>query len=443
MKKLLFFTIILIILSSTFSCISTNSKETCNLFRIQEDGLYGFIDSLGNVKIRPQYRFCSSFSKDGYATIFTDIKFENNIFSLKYGYINKNNELVVDTTNFIEIDTNNKEPFWQFRHNFQDLANAYSQKRLDFTSRSITELELNDNRFLFQDSKSKLFGYKNKKNDIVIKPLYEYGMAFNPRKAVTFVAKLNIDPSELKNALNTFSLIDSTGNIIAKNRWNDISEFNSQGKTWGKTILYNKGELSIDWEYFDTKGNTLIGPIPSLSESDFIYNNYISDFTLYLYQCNLGFGTKYTYINKDGNFATDYNHDGELNFWSLYDDKQETFDDATPFSEGYAGVKVYSTDGEPAWMFMNKEFKQVSEAYDSVSIFSEGLAPVKELTPLGIGKWGYIDKTFNLAIPYRFSSISIFHNGLAYAVIKGNGYDREGYINHCGNFVWETRRKHP
>lgn len=39
-------------------------KNENRLYRIQENGLYGFIDSIGNVVIEPQYKYVSPFTKD-------------------------------------------------------------------------------------------------------------------------------------------------------------------------------------------------------------------------------------------------------------------------------------------------------------------------------------------------------------------------------------------
>ena len=56
-----------IILVCLYSC---NNSQT--LYRIQEKGLFGFIDSVGNVVIEPQYKYVGEF-KSGYACVINDI----------------------------------------------------------------------------------------------------------------------------------------------------------------------------------------------------------------------------------------------------------------------------------------------------------------------------------------------------------------------------------
>lgn len=68
MKTKIFICAILILLIC--SC-HNNSK----LWRIQDNGLYGFVDSLGNEIIKPQYKYVGNF-RAGYACVITDAKLE-------------------------------------------------------------------------------------------------------------------------------------------------------------------------------------------------------------------------------------------------------------------------------------------------------------------------------------------------------------------------------
>ena len=54
-----------------FTFCSCNRSER-SLFRIMEDGLYGFVDSTGSVVITPQYKYVSRFNRYGYAAVITD-----------------------------------------------------------------------------------------------------------------------------------------------------------------------------------------------------------------------------------------------------------------------------------------------------------------------------------------------------------------------------------
>jgi hypothetical protein len=68
--------------------------------------------------------------------------------------------------------------------------------------------------------------------------------------------------------------------------------------------------------------------------------------------------------------------------------------------------------------------------YDGGLSFSEGLAPVEK-----DDKWGYIDRDGKLVIPFKSDTAGLFGNSLA-AVKVGN---RSGFINTAGEFVFELR----
>mgnify|MGYP000456301726 FL=1 len=92
------------------------------------------------------------------------------------------------------------------------------------------------------------------------------------------------------------------------------------------------------------------------------------------------------------------------------------FDDALPFADGLAAVKVGSK-----WGFIDKSGKQViSPQFDDPWYFADGLAPVK------VGsKWGFIDKSGKQVISPQFEDARGFDDGLAAVEINGKwGYIR-------------------
>ena len=60
---------LLLVALTLLSCDNNESR----LYRIQANGLFGFIDSIGNVIIEPQYKYVGPFSKDGYACVISNI----------------------------------------------------------------------------------------------------------------------------------------------------------------------------------------------------------------------------------------------------------------------------------------------------------------------------------------------------------------------------------
>lgn len=124
-----------------------NSK----LWRIQDNGLYGFVDSLGNEIIKPQYKYVGNF-RAGYACVITDAKLEikdlglrkDTLLKVKYGYIDAYNNLVIDTTNVAILTV---EPY------MYDFPKRFANKQIGFREIALPELDLVDDRFLFQDGK--------------------------------------------------------------------------------------------------------------------------------------------------------------------------------------------------------------------------------------------------------------------------------------------------
>jgi hypothetical protein len=421
---------------------SSNDKR---LYRIQENGKYGFIDSLGNVVITPQYKYVSDFTKDGYALIISSMNSVNDNISIKYGYINKKNKLVIDTTNVYSIS---KKAFLLYHNLDADkLIKAYNKGELSFTASFLNELLLINDRFVYQDHQSCLgykFGYKNSNNEIVIPANYSYCRAFI--EDVAFVKEaLKYDTQRDKDYLtpfiNSYSLIDKNGNYISERAFVWTQDFNG-GKTWVKKAVLRKeenGEIdtSTDFLQIDKTGKTILGPIPTSPKSA-IFNSRDNDLYLYLIDYFDSKYVAYTYINNDGNLATTNSTPDYISFDSI-------FVDATMFSQGYAAIRVFENNENktPRWIFIDKKFNFPNEVfYDSVIYFSNDLCPVMKASELkGFGKWGFVDTSFKIAIDYKFDEVSVFRGALAYAKISGTVVDREGYINQKGEFIWSTERK--
>ena len=106
----------LLLLISIFlvSCVEYDNT----LFRIQQNGLYGFINNKGEIVIEPQYKYVGGFSKEGLACVINQLKIEINNESYKkdsciivnYSYINKKNQRVKDGDTM--IITPNLLSFW-------------------------------------------------------------------------------------------------------------------------------------------------------------------------------------------------------------------------------------------------------------------------------------------------------------------------------------------
>lgn len=453
---------LLFVVLTLLSCNNNDSR----LYRVQVNGLYGFIDSIGNVIIDPQYKYVGAFSKDGYACVISHINIEKEAspFSkldipevsenmdscvyIKYGYINKKNELVVDTTNLLRI------PFYSINDwggpNLIEFAHKYIANNLDFRENALNELILNDGLFVFQDRDSKLFGYKDIEGNIRIEPKYEYCRMFSNGVAVVKYKKDQekndkISDSSITELLNSTGVIDVNGNMVVTD-YAKINDYNKDGLTWALSASFSldDNEFNRDWVQIDKQGDIKKGPISNIAH---IYNN--QEYPII--EIDMGsMGIYYSFLDENGDFLTDFNDDKVLSLNFDGSKRSELFKDVTRFSSGLAGTIGYNSEGEPAWLFCDRNLEPVSEPYDSLLPFSEGLAAVKQLThldklPSHMGKWGFIsmdaDSILSLSIPYSFSECGSFTGGLAYFMNTGATFDIEGYINKQGKIIWKTKRK--
>ena len=390
-------------------CCMMSCTPTFNgtLYRIQKDGLYGFIDSVGNVVIEPQYKYVSPFS-DGIALVVHDVKKDADGFVVKYYYIDKQNKLAIDMAEAKDFERN--EFFGQANRYFtwpgyltkpselSSWAMKFNNASLAFQDLIFDGLSSRDGMVLFQDEKTGCWGYKNTQGQIKLLPIYSSAGQFCEGRTV------------VKDGHPFFRIIDVEGNskFMCENTLNFDYTYKC-GFAWASHLLDG-------WFVLDKEG-TITASLPvktfTLRTYPFSDNGYALVYFRLIRRC--------TYINANGDWVTDFNGDGDLS-------DGETFGNATSFSEGCASVLL--RDG---WGFIDKNFDVLSEIrYDSTGVFHEGYVKVMNES----GRWGYVDKNFNQVIPSRYSECGDFHKGMAY-FRDGN---LEGYINKSGKIVWSAIR---
>lgn len=420
----IFLLVIVVILSSC----SHNDEP---LYRIQKNGLYGFIDSTGNVVIEPQYKYVGYFNDDGYATVITQVNYEfkkiksafntdvDTLLVFKYGFIDKNNSLIVDTIHTIKL-TKLQATAWGFFDTNRMVKNFSSNTNF-LTSIYDYRIKLRAGLFVVQDPKTLLMGYMNIKGDTVIPAKYECVHPF-----YNGVARIRIK-NEGFNVLKTINaemLIDSLGKLKGADRYALIRDF-TNSHTWASKIVENEDKFESFWYLLDTNGKVCSD---SLWGDNIVIFNSPSDW--YVYQFNFFGKNLYSFINKDGKFATDKNHD---NIIALGD---ETFTDVTYMEDHVVGIKVLYND-TPAWAFADDNFEFKSQPFDSLCQFTENMAAVKEFTKSKIdSKWGFVDRNYKEVIPYKYDKVEPFYKGLAYF----KAANIEGYINKRGDIVWSTEQ---
>jgi len=164
--------------------------------------------------------------------------------------------------------------------------------------------------------------------------------------------------------------------------------------------------LSWNWLIINKDGKIIGNPLSGISNAPYGYSDGFCVVEQKFFKFSLG----YRFMDKFGNFSTEYN-----------------IPDVTRFSNGFAGILLDST-----WVYIDKKLNIVSKPYEMVMPFQNGLAPVKEN-----GKWGYIDTTFNTVINNKFDSCGLFMGELAMFQMKSVSLIIDGYINRKGDVVWQ------
>jgi len=122
----------------------------------------------------------------------------------------------------------------------------------------------------------------------------------------------------------------------------------------------------------------------------------------------------------------------------------EKTNNAHPFSEGLALFSIYLPGEDVPYKigFISTTGHVMIPADDRAAWdFSEGLAPASFNAKVGFrpshheyhkdDKWGYIDATGKIRIPFQFTQVGKFSNGLAAVMLDG----KWGYINKAGEMV--------
>lgn len=200
-------TIFIIISVSFFLGLISCSNTPDKLLRIQENGLYGFVDTLGNVKIEPQYKYCGDFSKDGYALIISKAQILNDTLEIKYGFIDTNNKLVVDTIHDLKIAIPELGSLWKM-YDAETFVNKYNSSGLGFMDSYFATLRVSQGLYQYINSNN-LIGYKNLKGEIAISAKYKYAGPFVENVAIVSEG-ITLDPNKsMSDNLNTFSIINN------------------------------------------------------------------------------------------------------------------------------------------------------------------------------------------------------------------------------------------
>lgn len=445
----------IIITFAIISIASCNEKKQFDgyLYPIRENGLYGYIDSVGNRIIEPEFLWASTFH-NGLAmavvdTIYCEVPDSMayevgerdtviNMYRMyvKYGYIDKTGIFLIKPTFVCYISMPQK---------------GYQVKDLKECSNALNSHVFRNNRALYSDTTTWKNGYIDKKGKVVIPPKYYYSDPFFNGKAIVMLPKgeqllLNdwiITQGKLRSAY-----IDTTGNAITDFKYEKLTRFNGRcGIGSYKEIVRNTSGINDGF----TEHNYIIDE-NGAEIKDLSFWNQFYGFSkdgiglarqVMRLQVSDGMSDSYSYVDEKGNYLEPLKGLSKFQLDSisrcediiqvLPEDAEISY--ATHFNEGFAGI---SPDGEH-WFVIDKYLLIHGYGEESVfekfKVFNNGLAAVKKN-----GKWGYINKQIKEQIPCKYDSC-----GLAYPFLEEVfEYDIQGkikkvaYINRQDSLVWES-----
>ena len=444
-----------LILLVIIAIISCNEKKRFDgyLYPIRENGLYGFIDSVGNKIIEPEFLWISTFH-NGLAMAVVDTIYRVvpdsmayevgerdtilNVYRMyaKYGYIDRSGEFVI-------------EPKFTSYVNMPNIG--FVVKDMDNCSNALYRHSFRNKRAMFYDTTTWKNGYIDTKGDIVIKPKYYYSEPFSQGKAVVrdnvgerlYLKEWCVTASKLRCAY-----IDTIGNAITDFKFEKLSTFNGRCgigsyKEVFKTSSDDNGSFTEHNYIIDKEGN--LGKDLGFWDEFYGFSRDGISVTRQVMRLQVydGMQESYSFIDEKGNYLKPLKglSDYQLDSLGRCDDIMQVLPedadivDATYFSNGFAGI---SPDGEH-WFVIDKHLLihgyGKESIFDGFRAFNNGLAAVKKN-----GKWGFINRKIKEQIPCKYDSCGAVYPYLEEVFeynIQGD-IKKKAYINRNDSLVWES-----
>ena len=450
--------LIVIAILSIASC--DKKKFDGYLYPIRENGLYGYIDSIGNRIIEPQFLWVSTFH-NGLAMAVVDtiyrivpdsmayevgerdtILYKYRMFA-KYGYINKSGEFVIKPRFISYVNMNE---IGEVTNDMDDCSNALYRH------------SFRNGRAMFSDTTTWKDGYIDIKGNVAIEAKYYYCEPFSEGLAIVrdavaepiYTNKACITPSKLRCAY-----LDTLGNAVTDFKYESLTRF-CAGRGIGNYKKINKETLDIEdttivYETYSIPRFLINKDGKEIKELNFNYDYYAfsedgisvsSDgffFRSFLGKENIS----YYFVDINGDFLKPLKGLSKYQLDSLgkCDDilqvlpEDAKISDATYFNDGLAGI----SPDKKHWFIIDKHLLihgyGEESVYEGFGGFSNGLAAVKRN-----GKWGFINRKIKELIPCKYDSCGIVYPYLE-EIFE---YDIQGkikkvaYINRKDSLVWES-----
>ena len=453
---------LLVIAYSILMIVSCNEKKQFDgfLYPIRENGLYGYIDSVGNRIIEPEFLWVSTFH-NGLAMAVVDTIYHVvpdsmayevgerdaiiNVYRMyaKYGYIDKSGDFVI-------------EPRFISYVNMNEIGDVTND--MDDCSNALYRNSFRNKRAMFYDTLTWKNGYIDTKGYIVIPPKFYYSEPFSEGLAIVrdavaeplYTNKACITPSKLRCAY-----LDTLGNAVTEFKYESLTRFGS-GRGIGsykkiKRENVDIADTTIVWETYSIPRFLINRDGKVIKELNFNYDYYgfsrggisVASDGFFMRSFIGKENISYYYIDIKGNFLEPLKglSEYQLDSLSRCDDIMQVLPDnaniaaATYFNEGFAGI----SPDKKHWFVLDKYL--LIHGYGDESIFegfrafNNGLAAVKKN-----GKWGFINRKIKEQIPCKYDSCGIVYPYLEEVFeydIQGE-VKKKAYISRNDSLVWES-----
>ncbi len=456
MKKLrLYINRLFLIVCTVLTIVSCDEKKQFEgyLYPIRENGLYGYIDSVGIRIIEPEFLWVSTFH-NGLAMAVVDTIYRVvpdsmayevgerdtiiNAYRMyaKYGYIDKSGDFVI-------------EPKFISYVNMNEIGDvAYD---MDDCSNALFRHSFRNGRAMYCDTTTWKDGYIDIKGNVVIEPNFIYSKPFSHGRAVVkeLIAEpviyddLCLNPSKLR-----CSYIDTLGNRTTQNKYESLTRFNGRRGIGSFTEIFkdsagNKQGYTVHNDIVDGDGNL----IKDLGIWNCFYDYSIDGISVAKqvmhFQVYDGMFDSYSFVDEEGDYLQPLKGltKNQIDSLNKCDDILEVLPedapiaDATYFNNGFAGI----TPDCKRWFVVDKYLiihgYGKESIFDGFRAFNNGLAAVKKN-----GKWGFINRKIKEQIPCKYDSCGVVYPYLEEVFeydIQGE-VKKKAYINRNDSLVWES-----
>ena len=442
---------------SILMMIACNEKKQFDgyLYPIRENGLYGFIDSVGNRIIEPEFLWVSTFH-NGIAMAVVDTIYRVvpdsmayevgerdtiiNVYRMyaKYGYINKSGKFAI-APRFISYVNMNE---------IGDVAND-----MEDCSNALYLHSFRNGRAMFSDTTTWKDGYIDTKGNVAIEPKYYYSEPFSEGVAVVrdaiadpiFTNGACVNPSKLRCAY-----IDTLGNNVTDFKYETLTRCLSNRGIGTYKVIHKKsvelGDTTVQIEEYSEPRFLINNSGNEVKELNFVFKYYgyshdgitvaLNDFLWKVRE-----DKDYSFFDTEGNQLEPLKglSEYQLDSLSRCNDIMQVLpnhvaiSDATYFNEGFAGI---SLDNEH-WFVIDKYLilhgYGDESIFDDFRVFNNGLAAVKKK-----GKWGFINRKIKEQIPCKYDSCGAVYPYLEEVFeydIQGE-VKKKAYINRKDSLVW-------